>query len=148
MNSEALIENINLKGYQIVESRMFRKTNIPSMNLFPTAISFNRDCHLALNNCDNIQIMVNLETKTVLIKSCTSSDENAILWERGTKSTYIPRFTCEDLTKLLFSVWKLDRNYHYRVGGRLVKADSKLMLLFDFKDYETYDGSKRISCTS
>jgi len=144
LNTSQLIENISLKGYQIVDTKMFHRITIPTMNIFPDSIAFNKDCHSALNNCDCVQVMVNTETQTVLIRPCPSSEENSLLWERGTKDTYIPRFSCEDLTRTLFSVWKWDTKYHYRASGRLVKADNKLMLLFDFKDYEIYEGSKRI----
>ncbi len=136
------IEDINLKGFLVVQSELFRKEAEPVMNLFEKSISFNRECHIALNNCESVQILVNPENRTILIRPSSSSDKNALIWKRNLKDTYIPKFTCPNLTMQLFRKWGLDFKYHYRATGRLVQSDKKLMLRFDFGAAVTYDGQK------
>jgi len=43
---------------------------------------------------------------------------------------------CRPLTSKLYSSWGLESDQSYRAYGRIVTADNKIMLLFDFRSPE------------
>ena len=54
------------------------------------------------------------------------------------------RLACEPLTRQIFDGWGWDINYHYRTNGMLVRSEDRLMMLFDFKTPEIWDGMKMV----
>ena len=45
----------------------------------------------------------------------------------------------------IFDMWGLDKELHYRANGKLVTADRKIMLLFDFNRPEAWRGLKMVN---
>jgi hypothetical protein len=45
---------------------------------------------------------------------------------------------CKAFTSQLYQSWGFDPEYVYRSYGRIVTADRKVMLLFEFKSPETW----------
>lgn len=140
------IEGIDLSGFQVVDSSFFTHFLGPSMTIHKTAISFNSASVESLNNCENVNIMVNYEKKRVLVKPVSSSEKDAIRWHKGKNSSKSPRLECTYLAKQIFEHWNFDEENRYRTLGRLVKGgkDNKLMLLFDFSDPQTWQGRSMV----
>ncbi len=136
------LENINLDGFKMVKSEMFKAERAPSMTIFKNEISFSREAHQCLQFCESIQLLINAEEMLVMVRSAPSTDENAIKWSNKLKESYIPRFTCPKLTQPLFSMWKWDMDYRYKVEGRLVKCEKKPVLIFDFRQARAYSGKE------
>ena len=137
-----LMENVSMDGYTVVSAAMFANERPPAMTFFKNEISFSREAHACLNYCVAIQIFINPKERKVIIKSAPSADENSIQWNDKLRETYIPRITCPRLTRPLFSIWKWNLNYRYRVEGSLVKSDKKPILLFDFNQAQAYQGKE------
>lgn len=145
MDFESDIKSISLDGFQLVKSKYFSRMSEPVMSLFPTAISFSVAAHEALNRCESIEILVNEDKKSILVKpSMSSKDSEAVKWQRGKEKPKYSRIECSIFTKKLFSVWKLDNKYSYKTMGKIVQCDKKVMILFDFSEAEVWDGSKMV----
>ncbi len=138
MLDSGILTSLDLSGFQIIHDQFFRVDKTPYMNIFPKEIAFAREAHEMLHNCECIQILINEEAKSIVVKAAPSSEENSILWARKTKNTYIPRYTCPKLTARLYSKWEWDIKYRYRTDGVLVHCDGKPMLLFDFTKALSY----------
>jgi hypothetical protein len=140
LNNESLIQNINLEGFQVVQGQLFKNERRSIMTIFQNEVAFTREAHRDLNNCTAIQILVNVDSKAIIVRPSASTDENAIVWERQLKDTYVPRFSCPCLTKQLYAVWNWNVKYRYKTEGRIVRCEKKVMILYEFSDAKPYDG--------
>ncbi len=142
MVDSSFFSNIDLKDFQIVHGQFFKVDKLPYMNVFPKEIAFAREAHEMLHNCECIQILINEEGRTIVVKAAPSSDENSVRWARNTKDTYIPRYTCPKLTAHLYMKWGWDDRYRYKTDGVLVHCDGKPVILFDFNKATAYPVSQ------
>jgi len=139
------LEEINLDGYKIVRSEMFshlpRKTDA-TCTIWPYKIAFSKVALVALNDCDFIRMQVNPSNKCLIIAPTTSSDVNCIRWTKGTKERLVKHMESAAFGTDLYRSWGLDPEYNYRATGRLVTANKKVMMLFDFNDPEIWRSKK------
>ena len=77
---------------------------------------------------------INEAQKSFLVKPSASKDNDAIRWVKGKETLKIARIECTAFAKQIFKMWDLNENYRYRAVGRLVQAEKKIMLLFDFEE--------------
>lgn len=133
---------VSLEGFQVVRSKYFVRQAEPIMTLFKSAVSFNVAAYEALNRCESVIIMVNEKEKSFLVKPSASKEGDAIRWVKGKEKPKIARIECTAFAKQIFKMWELNDEYRYRAVGRLVQAEKKIMLLFDFKECEAWDGAK------
>lgn len=138
LHEKPLVEEIKLDGFQVVRSHYFSHAIDPCMTLFKTAIGFNLQAIEALHNCDKISVLVNEETRCILISPVLSNEPDGISWRKAKKS--YNKTECASFGRYLFETWHLNEQYRYRTRGRLVQADKKVMLLFDFSHPEIWNG--------
>ena len=142
INTELIISDITLDGFQVVSSQYFSRLLEPSMTLFNTAVSFSTSAINALQNCEAVQLLVSEHEKAIIVRPCSSKEKNAILWSKGKNTGN--RLECSAFARQLYEVWKLDSALRYKAFGRLVKSESKVMLLFNFENCEAWNGNKAV----
>ena len=142
MASDYVLTDISLEGYQLVRATYFEKYVEPIMTLWHTSIAFGLGCYTTLGNCEFVQIMLNDEERSILVRPTNSKENEALSWRRSSKEMKYHKMDCAMFTRKLYERWKLDPAYHYRATGRLVQCDKKLMILFDFKEAIVYDGAR------
>ncbi len=136
------IQEISLSGFKVVSSDFFHgsfRPTLPLLTIWHDSISFSKAAIASLNNCERIRIEVDAPTKRILIVPVSSSDRDAIRWTRLGKTTESRKLDCAGFTKQLYATWEWKSNYVYRGVGRLVTVEKKLMLLFDFNNYEDWE---------
>jgi len=145
MNLINPIEEVSLEGFQIVASDMFvhlpRKSDA-TCSIWPTKVSFSKLVLTALNNCEYVRIEVNPRTKCLIVLPVTSADKNSIRWIKGQKDFNIRNLESKRFGEQIYKSWGLDLDYNYRAIGRLVTANQKVMMLFDFHDAECWKTKK------
>lgn len=135
------LPEVSMDGYQVVSSSMFShfpKTSEPSCTLWYTSISFGKSAVKALNACDRVLIQVNAKSRGILIVPVSSKDKDGIPWLRDSKIVEAKKMDCKAFTSQLYQTWGFDPEYVYRSYGRVVKAENKVMLLFEFKNCESW----------
>ena len=135
------LQEVSMEGFQVVSGSMFShfpKTSEPSCTLWYTSISFSKSAVNALNGCERVLVQVNAKTKGILIVPVSSKDKDGILWLKDSKVVEAKKMDCKAFTSQLFQTWGFDPEYVYRSYGRVVTADKKIMLLFEFKSPETW----------
>lgn len=143
METSAL-KQINLDGFQVVNSSLFSSLNAPSMTIWPDSVSFSQAAYTALNNCEAISIMINNEAKSILISTVPSNSTNAVLWRKSKNVTKYCKLSCSTFARQLFEEWNLDEKARYKTIGRLVQVDKKVMILFEFENAEKWLGDKAV----
>ena len=133
------LQTVSMEGFQVVRGEMFRRlTRLtePSITFWYNSISFSKASLTALNLCERVRIEVNPKTRCILLIPVTCSDKDAIRWAKLGNEPQPRKIDCVAFTSQLYETWNWDRNSVYRAVGRLVTADRKLMLLFDFSNPE------------
>lgn len=139
------IEEVSLEGFQIVASDMFVRLPHKSdatCTIWPTKLSFSKLALSALNNCEFVRIEVNPRTKSLIVRPVSSSDKNSIRWIRGAKEFRVRNMESKRFGNQVYKLWGLDADYNYRAEGRLVTANKKVMMLFDFNCAESWKTKK------
>ena len=138
---ESSIKEISLEGFKVVSGEMFahlpRKTDA-TCTLWPTAMSFSKQALLLLGNCEHVRIEVNVQRKGLLVVPVTTKDRDCIHWIKSIKTPTIRKMECCNFTRQLYDAWGWNPDQIYRATGRLVTADNKVMLLFEFHEAETW----------
>ena len=139
------IEDISLKGFIVVKHEFFKQERTPAMTVFRRKVSFGKECQLALGKCQSVQMMINFDSRQIIVRPMSSSEEDTIVWyKEDLKNPFVGDFACTPLMARVFREWGLDPRYRYKTKGRIVKSDRKLMLMFDFNEADTYDGIKLV----
>jgi len=141
---DIMIGDISMEGFQVVRSQYFCRQIDPVMNIWERAIAFNVPAYSALNNCESVQILVNMQDKRILVNPSHSKEPDSINWIRTPADPKTTRLECSLFTRQLFEKWGWDGENRYRTNGKLVKFDKKLLLLFDFSHPETWKGTKMV----
>ncbi len=135
------IEEISVEGFKVVSGDLFvhlpRKSG-PTCTIWSNSINFSKTALVALNNCERIRIEVNPEKRCILIVPVTSKDKDGIRWVKNVKEPMTRKMECKQFTMQLFDTWGWRYDYVYRASGKLVSADKKVMLLFDFSEPENW----------
>lgn len=85
---EYALQEVELKGFQLVKSQYFARQVDPSMTLWETAVSFGTASFDALDKCEFINMYVDYDKRKILIKPTTSKAREAIKWIKIWKSLY------------------------------------------------------------
>ncbi len=136
-----IILEIKTDGFQVVSADMFRplaRTFTPALTIWPTSLSFSKAAVTALNNCERILIRINQSTKSILIAPVTEKDKDGIRWIKNVEDPKPKKLDCMAFTSQLYKTWDWDSNYVYRTSGKVVSADKKVMMLFDFTTAERW----------
>lgn len=135
------VTDISLEGFKVVSSDYFyapTRMQVPTLTVWDGSIGFSRQDLAMLNNCENVMIQVNTESRKIIVIPSTSKDKDAVRWIKRTNPLEARKLTCKRLTDSLYSAWEWDINYIYRTTGKLVTANNKVMLLFDFSEPESW----------
>lgn len=133
------LPEISMDGFQVVSGEMFvhlPRKNEPSCTLWYNSVCFGKMAVVALNTCERIRIEVNTKTKCILIVPVTIKDKDGVRWVTGSKEPQPRKIDCKAFTSQLFQAWGFEKDFVYRSYGRVVTADKKVMLLFDFNNVE------------
>ena len=140
------IPKISLEGFRVVSKEMFahvpQKTE-PTCTIWYDSIAFSKTSLGALNNCGQILIEINPMTKCLLAVPVTAKDKDAIPWVKDLKKPSSRKIGCKNFSSQLYETWKLDSDMVYRTSGRIVSAENKIMLLFDFNKPEKWKRKKK-----
>lgn len=135
------LQEVSMEGFQVVSGSLFShfpKLSEPSCTLWYSSISFSKSAVNALNGCERVLIQVNAKTKGLLVVPVSSKDRDGIQWLKDSKIVEAKKMDCKAFTSQLFQTWGFDPEYVYRSYGRVVTADKKIMLLFEFRNPESW----------
>lgn len=126
------IGDISLDGFQTVKGHYFSRQLEPYMIIRETSIAFSASAYQALNCVANVHIMVNQTNRKIVVRPVSSEESDSISWIKNSGSPKSKPIECTAFTRPLYDIWKWHPKTKYKVYGRLVKSEKKLMLLFDF----------------
>lgn len=135
------IQEISKEGFQVVSGQMFQRVlrlGQPTATIWPNSVSFSKAALQALNVCERIRIEVNAAKRCILIVPVTEKDPDNVRWLKSGKELTARKIECTAFTSQLYNSWGWKKDLAYRVTGRIVTAEKKVMLLFDFSAPENW----------
>lgn len=144
MTNDMFMSEIDIKGFQVVNSQYFSSMTAPSMTVWADSISFSVSTFTALNSCDAISLLLSKDSKAILITPTSSHDLNAIEWRKNSSAQKYCKLSCATFARKLFEDWKLDERCRYKALGRMVQVDKKIAILFDFGQCEIWRDGKAV----
>lgn len=138
---DSMLKEISLDGFQVVSGEMFKhlpRKSDATCTVWPSSMAFSKQAIVLLGNCEHIRIQVNARTKGLLVVPVSSNDRDSIRWIKSVKSPAARKIECAKFAQQLYETWGWNPDQVYRAVGRLVTADNKVMLLYDFSEPESW----------
>ena len=136
------VQEIKLDGFQVVKGDLFKpkygRVTSPTLTIWNSSINFSKASLVALSNCERIRIEVNRNTRGILIVPVTTKDSDGVRWSKNVKEPAPRKIECFEFANQLYEQWGWKKEFVHRANGRLVSADNKVMLYFDFSNPESW----------
>lgn len=143
-----LDREFNYDGYQVVRREFFAHINEPSVTFNNYKFYVNAACLNRFPQVNQVQVLVNQESKILAIRPCRAEDRDACAWcTIGSGRRKPKQITCKIFFAKVFSLmgWNLD--YRYKLLGRVIHSKDEWLIAFDLTATEVYqrvlkDGEK------
>lgn len=128
-------------GYQVVRREFFSHTFEPMLKFNYNSICFNAACIRKLPSAMFVQVLVNRQTKQLLVKECTEDAKDAVRWclpdiKSGKRKPREVKGTI--FTGMIFDMMGWSVNYRYKLLGTVISVNSERIVVFRLEDCETY----------
>ena len=134
-----LHREFNYDGYQVVRREFFAHINEPSVTFNNYKFYVNAACLNRFPQVNQVQVLVNQESKILAIRPCRAEDRDACAWcTTGSGRRKPKQITCKIFFAKVFSLmgWNLD--YRYKLLGRVIHAKDEWLIAFDLTATEVY----------
>ena len=134
--NELSLDEVSMEGFSIVNGEYFKKPIEPILTIRDHCLTFNGAAYKALNLVNSIQIFVHKTNRRILVTPASSDDQNSLIWLKNPTDLSSHSLECTSFARQLFQTYGWIQQNAYRSSGRLVTANNKVMLLFDFSNPE------------
>jgi len=123
----------NSEGFELINGELFSKSVIPQVTIKHGSLVFNAHAIKMLDDCRQIQILMNYEKKSMLVRACDENLFHSVQWSRVNKNgEVIPKIIYgKPFTgKLIYEMyWEFKGTY--KINGKQVKDLDEKMLVFE-----------------
>lgn len=144
-----LEEEFSYDGYQVVRRELFAHLHAPAVTIRRDCVTFNAACIRGLEDVVYIHILINPDTRRMVVKRCDEDDKNALRWcivhsdKRESRSVTSKRFSA-----MLYELLGWEENYRYKILGYRIKADGEQIYIFDLLEPEVLPDQRKGKRTS
>jgi hypothetical protein len=126
------LEEIDLEGFEVVPKIMFSNI-LPTVTLKNGSLVFNLQAIKMLDGCSNIQILINIDKKSMIVKPCGKNLFHSVQWSKVDKNgKLIPkRIYGKPFTGRLFYDMYWDFKGTVKKTGELQKDLGEKFLIFE-----------------
>lgn len=131
-------DTFSYDGYEVVRGEFFAITYEPMISFYRDKVFVNAACLRRFDETEYIQILVNPEEKKLAVKPSVEEDKDSFKWSTG-KAKKMPRqIKCSIFFAKVFNLMKWNPDYKYRLLGKLIRANSQLLFVFDLTSPEIF----------
>ncbi len=134
-------DDFSFDGFQVVRGEFFAHMKEPSISFSKGQLHVNSACIAKLPKTDFVQILVNSETKKLVIRPCHEDDRDSFIWRtiRRKDGKRVPKIiTCRLFFAKLYDLMMWNNDYRYKLIGKLIKANGVNLFVFDLTACEVY----------
>lgn len=140
-------ESFSYDGYQVVRGEFFAHTFEPSITFSDSRVYVNTACLNRMPTVEYIQILINQQTKKLVVRPCKEDEKDSFRWCSNTGKRKPKQITCRIFYAKLVEMMQWNPTYRYKLLGKLIITNSEQLYIFDLTATEVYqrirqDGEK------
>lgn len=145
IRARELEQEFSFDGYQVVRRELFAHRYDPAVVIRRDSIAFNSACIQGLEDTVYILILINPDTRRMVIKKCDEDDKNALRWCVTRTDKRISRqVTSKQFSAMLYELLEWNEDCRYKILGYRISVDGELVYIFDLLEPEIfYDKRKK-----
>ena len=134
-----LAEDFSYEGYQVVRRELFAHLREPAVVLRRDSVTFNTACIAGLEDAVYIQILVNQDSKRMVVRKCEENDKDALRWCVAKPDKRKSRkMTNKTFSAMMYEMmgWNLD--CRYKILGHKITFEDETIYVFDLMETEIF----------
>jgi len=135
-------DSFSLDEFQVVRREFFAHLAEPSITFNSYKFYVNKACLNKFPYAEYVQVLVNKESKMLVLKPCQESARDSLQWCRLSKGKREPKqTTCKMLCMKVANLMGWDLQHRYKLLGKLIHANGEYLLAFDLTSTEIFQRS-------
>ena len=138
-----LAEDFSYDGYQVVRRELFAHLREPAVVIRRDSVTFNTACIAGLEDAVYIQILVNQDSKRMVVRKCEENDKDALRWCVAKPDKRKSRkMTNKIFSAMMYEMmgWNLD--CRYKILGHKITFEDETIYVFDLMETEIFLDNK------
>ncbi len=131
-------EVFSYDGYQVVRGEFFAHTFEPSITFCDSKVYVNMTCLNRMPDVEYIQILINQQTKKLVVRPCGEDEKDSFRWCSSTGRRRPRQITCRIFYAKLAEMMQWNPVYRYKLLGKRITANSEQLYIFDLTATEVY----------
>lgn len=134
-----LAEDFSYDGYQVVRRELFAHLREPAVVIRRDSVTFNTACIAGLEDAVYIQILVNQDSKRMVVRKCEENDKDALRWCVAKPDKRKSRkMTNKIFSAMMYEMmgWNLD--CRYKILGHRITFEDETIYVFDLMETEIF----------
>src|SRR5699024_3155221 len=134
-----LQENFTYDGYQVVRRELFAHLREPSVVIRRDSITFNTACIAGMEDAVYIQILVNPDTKKMVVRKCDENDKDALHWcIAKTDKRKSRKVTSKIFSAKMYELMGWNTACRYKILGHKIVYEDEMLYIFDLLETEIF----------
>ena len=134
-----LAKDFSYEGYQVVRRELFAHLREPAVVIRRDSVTFNTACIAGLEDAVYIQILVNQDSKRMVVRKCEENDKDALRWCVAKPDKRKSRkMTNKIFSAMMYEMmgWNLD--CRYKILGHKITFEDETIYVFDLMETEIF----------
>lgn len=134
-----LAEDFSYDGYQVVRRELFAHLREPAVVIRRDSVTFNTAYIAGLEDAVYIQILVNQDSKRMVVRKCEENDKDALRWCVAKPDKRKSRkMTNKIFSAMMYEMmgWNLD--CRYKILGHKITFEDETIYVFDLMETEIF----------
>ena len=134
-----LAQDFSYDGYQVVRRELFAHLREPAVVIRRDSVTFNTACIAGLEDAVYIQILVNQDSRRMVVRKCEENDKDALRWCVAKPDKRKSRkMTNKIFSAMMYEMmgWNLD--CRYKILGHKITFEDETIYVFDLMETEIF----------
>lgn len=131
-------EDFRYDGYQVVRGEFFAHRFEPAITFCDGRFYVNTACLKRMPDVEYIQVLVNRQTKKLVVRPCGEDERDSFRWCSSTEKRRPKKITCRIFYAKLAELMQWNPACRYRLLGKLITANREQLYLFDLTATEAF----------
>ncbi len=131
--------SFDLRGYEIVDYKLFEEHRVPAVMFQHSVMSFSVSC-IRRMTCDNsIELLVHPIKKKIAVRPAPRDSKYAIQWSKGNGINKEPRqIACKAYIDTLYQIFEWKQDYKYKLYGCIYRDLHESVCIFSGLDASVF----------
>ena len=132
-------DSFSYNGYQVVRGEFFAHVAEPSLSFNMGKLSVNSAALRKMPDVDYVQILVNSDTKKLVIRPSDEDAKDAFLWCTEKDGKRKPKYiTCRVFFAKIVNLMEWHGDFRYKLLGKIIRSGDEKLIVFDLTASEMY----------